>query len=64
MAPERTLVIPERFCGPPGTGNGGYVAGRLASLVASDSGSNPTIEVTLRRPIPLGDDDLDGVEGL
>ncbi|MCB8820274.1 hypothetical protein [Microvirga rosea] len=42
------LVIDERFCGPPGTGNGGYVCGRIASLIDA-----PAAEVTLRRPIPL-----------
>ena len=25
------LVIPPRFCGPPGSGNGGYVCGRIAA---------------------------------
>ena len=41
-------MIAERFCGPPGAGNGGYVCGRLASLIDA-----PVVEVTLRRPIPL-----------
>jgi hypothetical protein len=40
--------IAGRFRGPPGTGNGGYVAGRAALLL----GSQPA-EVTLRRPVPL-----------
>ena len=26
-----SLVIPSRFCGPPGSGNGGYVCGRIAA---------------------------------
>jgi len=43
------LVIPPRFCGPPGSGNGGYVAARLAAL----AGIRGTVEVTLRRPTPL-----------
>ena len=43
------LVIPPRFCGPPGTGNGGYVAGRLASWARATG----PVEVTLRRPAPL-----------
>jgi hypothetical protein len=42
-----TLTIAARFCGPPATGNGGYIAGRLASYL-----SGP-VEVTLRRPAPL-----------
>jgi hypothetical protein len=41
------LVIPPRFCGPPGSGNGGYVCGRIAAYV-----NGPAI-VTLRRPPPL-----------
>jgi hypothetical protein len=36
-----------RFCGPPGSGNGGYTAGRLAAMIG-----NPA-ETTLRRPPPL-----------
>jgi hypothetical protein len=42
------LTIASRFCGPPGTANGGYLAGRLATLVDA-----PTVSVRLRRPIPL-----------
>ncbi len=42
-----SLVIPSRFCGPPGSGNGGYVCGRIAAYV------NGTVTVTLRRPPPL-----------
>ena len=42
-----SLVIPSRFCGPPGSGNGGYVCGRIAAHV-----SGP-VTVTLRRPPPL-----------
>jgi hypothetical protein len=43
-----TLTVAERFCGPPGTANGGYLAGRLAALVGDD-----TVSVRLRRPTPL-----------
>ena len=42
-----SLVIPARFCGPPGSGNGGYVCGRIAAYV------NGPVTVTLRRPPPL-----------
>lgn len=42
------LVIPPRFCGPPGSGNGGYVCGRIAAYV------DGPVTVTLRRPPPLG----------
>ena len=41
------LTIPARFCGPPSSGNGGYVAGRLAALVGGEA------EVTIRRPVPV-----------
>lgn len=43
-----TLTIPARFNGPPGSGNGGYIAG----LVAGALGAGPA-EVTLRAPAPL-----------
>jgi len=42
-----SLVIPPRFCGPPGSGNGGYVCGRIAAYVDGPA------TVTLRRPPPL-----------
>ncbi len=41
------IEIAERFCGPPGTANGGYVAGRLARGLAG------AVEVTLRAAAPL-----------
>jgi hypothetical protein len=43
-----TLVIAARFCGPPDSGNGGYVCGRVAAHVGGPA------EITLRRPPPLG----------
>ena len=42
-----SLVIPARFCGPPGSGNGGYVCGRIAAFL------DGPVTVTLRRPPPL-----------
>ncbi|GGU05783.1 hypothetical protein [Actinomadura citrea] len=42
------MIIERRFHGPDGSGNGGYVAGRLAGRVPID-----TVTVTLRRPPPL-----------
>lgn len=45
---EDTIVIARRFHGPPDSGNGGYVGGRLAALI----GEGP-VEVTLRAPPPL-----------
>ena len=41
------LTIPARFCGPPGSGNGGYVCGRIAAYLEGQ------VTVTLRRPAPL-----------
>ena len=41
------MRIDSRFCGPPGSGNGGYTAGCVASLIAGPA------EVTLRAPPPL-----------
>ena len=42
------VIIDERFCGPPQSGNGGYVCGVLARLIDGPA------EVSLRRPPPLG----------
>jgi len=42
------LEIAPRFRGPPGTANGGYLAGRLAQ------GLRGPVEVVLRAPTPLG----------
>ena len=41
------LIVPYRFRGPAGSGNGGYVCGRIASYV------DGPVTVTLRRPPPL-----------
>lgn len=45
--PVGTIEIRQRFCGPSDSGNGGYVAGLLASRL------NGAVEVTLSRPLPL-----------
>jgi hypothetical protein len=42
------LSFAERFCGPPGSANGGYACGSIAELLGCE------VEVTLRRPPPLG----------
>ena len=42
------IVIDKRFCGPPRSGNGGYVCGLLAAHVDGNA------EITLRAPPPLG----------
>src|SRR5215208_4688298 len=43
------VVIASRFNGPPASGHGGYSCGCAAALV-----DGPAVEVTLRRPPPLG----------
>ena len=42
-------MIPDRFNGPPASGNGGYTCGTLASLLDSD-----VAQVSLRTPPPVG----------
>lgn len=41
------IRVAARFCGPPGTANGGYLSGLLAQRAGSP------LQVTLRRPVPL-----------
>jgi hypothetical protein len=43
-----SVIVAPRFCGPPGSGNGGYVCGLVAGYLDGPA------EVTLRRPPPLG----------
>ena len=43
----QSVAIDRRFCGPPSSGNGGYVGGLLATHI--DGGA----EITLRVPPPL-----------
>ena len=44
-----SIVIPRRFRGPEASANGGYTCGTIAALVDAD-----VVEVTLRKPPPLG----------
>lgn len=46
-AAQRVVTIASRFCGPPGAGNGGYVAGMLAAQFGDSA------KVNLRAPAPL-----------
>lgn len=62
------LIVPQRFCGPPDSGNGGWTAGALAALDDADSPDDrtdgwPAIEVSLRRPPPLDTPMQVGAEG-
>ena len=45
---SETLTIPARFNGPPGSANGGYVCGLVATLVGGEE-----VAVSLRAPPPL-----------
>src|SRR5262249_38465578 len=45
-----TITIARRFCGPPDSGNGGYVCGRLASFI-----EGPAV-VRLQVPPPLDEE--------
>lgn len=45
---EQYVVIDRRYCGPPDSGNGGYVCGLTAGILGGPA------EVTLRRPPPIG----------
>ncbi|HEY2417561.1 MAG TPA: hypothetical protein VGH84_06550 [Steroidobacteraceae bacterium] len=42
-----TLTVDSRFCGPPGTANGGYAAGLMAQQSAEK------VRIRLERPIPV-----------
>lgn len=46
------VVIDSRFCGPPESGNGGWVSGRVAEALATDA--HPLVRVRLHSPPPLG----------
>ncbi|MEV6298372.1 hypothetical protein AB0M02_03095 [Actinoplanes sp. NPDC051861] len=46
------MLIPERFNGPPGTGNGGWCSGVFAGAAGARVGG-PAFQVTLRVPPPL-----------
>jgi hypothetical protein len=49
IPPPAAMRIDARFAGPPGSANGGYTAGRLATLLPAGA----VVEVTLRQPPPL-----------
>ena len=46
------FLVPGRFCGPPESGNGGWVSGHLAQLVPTTP-EQPAVTVRLRTPPPL-----------
>lgn len=59
---RQQVVIDGRYCGPPGSANGGYVAGLMAEAVLSAhlrqcgplrQAPQPAVQVTLRAPPPL-----------
>jgi len=59
MAAVASVLLDARYCGPPGSANGGYAAGRLARAVLEAAGrpavGGPWVEVTLRAPVPLAE---------
>jgi hypothetical protein len=58
-ATDGALLVPTRYCGPAGSGNGGYTAGLLAERFARHPRPRPgcpVVEVTLRTPPPLDTD--------
>ena len=44
MRPVSELIVPQRFCGPPDSGNGGWTAGALAALDEADCPDDRTDE--------------------
>ena len=48
------FVVPSRFCGPPESGNGGWVSGHVAALLQPTS--DESVTVRLRTPPPLDRD--------
>jgi hypothetical protein len=53
---ETIIVIPDRYRGPPQSGNGGYVCGVLAGMLTDgrfDLADGQAAQVTLRAPVPL-----------
>jgi acyl-coenzyme A thioesterase PaaI-like protein len=47
---QTVLTVPERFRGPVGVANGGWIAGTMADVL---SGGRSAVEVTLHAPTPL-----------
>lgn len=49
---SESFVVPARYCGPPESGNGGWVSGHLAQLVPTTE-EEPAVTVRLSSPPPL-----------
>src|SRR5437868_15391494 len=47
---QTVLTVPERFRGPAGMANGGWIAGAVAESLLGD---HAAVEVTLHAPTPL-----------
>ena len=56
-----TVTIPTRYQGPPGTANGGYVAGLLAATVGPTTTVRLVAAVRLETPLLIKADGVDGV---
>jgi hypothetical protein len=48
-----TLVISSRFCGPPKSGNGGYVCGRVAAAIDGAASVRLTAPAPLETPLRI-----------
>lgn len=48
-----SVTISRRYCGPPESGNGGYVCGVMAEALGADAVGTDVVEVTLLAPPPL-----------
>ena len=57
MDSPQTIVIPQRFCGPPNSGNGGYSCGILAKNIPGPSRVRLHSPPPLDRPLTLAEMD-------
>lgn len=48
-----SIVIDSRFCGPPGSGNGGYVCGRLAHYIEGPATVRLMVPPPLNKPLDV-----------
>lgn len=50
---DRVIVVSEQFCGPPGSGNGGYVCGRLAQYIDGPATVRLMVPPPLNTPLDV-----------
>ena len=61
MNPIDNIIINKQFCGPPGSGNGGYVCGRLAHYIEGPAVVRLMVPPPLDKPLKVVAAD-DGVQ--